>query len=97
MDEEQIEEMSAEDLRRLALEKEAEQMNKAADKAAANGGLSTAKTWIRDLGVSVVSIAGLIRELFFVEDPNATLILILGGFLGVPFVMKADKLRNIGG
>lgn len=88
-----VDELPAEELRRVAAEKE--RQRQASRESASKNGWSKAKNVLRDLGVTILSLAGLVRELFFVPEPNVTIILILGGFLGIPFVMKADRMRKL--
>jgi hypothetical protein len=46
---------------------------------------------VRDTIMFVVGVAGVIHELFIVEEPRAYALLFLGSLIGMPFVLGADK------
>jgi hypothetical protein len=49
---------------------------------------------VRDIGIYIVAILGVINQLFFVEDPSETTLVFLAAMLGFPLVLKADEFRR---
>lgn len=51
---------------------------------------------VRDSIIFAVGVAGVVHELFIVEDPRASILIFLGSLIGVPFVLQADERRGSG-
>lgn len=49
---------------------------------------------VRDLVIFVVAIAGVVNQVFFVDNPSETILVFLAAMLGVPFVLRADESRR---
>jgi hypothetical protein len=51
---------------------------------------------VRDLGIYIVALAGVVNQLFFSKNPSETILVFLAAMLGFPLILKADEVRRIG-
>lgn len=52
---------------------------------------------VRDSIIFLVGTAGVIHELFIIEEPRISILIFLGSLVGVPFVLSADERRGRNG
>jgi hypothetical protein len=50
---------------------------------------------VRDLGIYIVALAGVINQLFFAKEPSETILVFLAAALGFPLVLRADEIRRM--
>ena len=51
---------------------------------------------IRDIGIYVVAIAGVVNQIFFTRNPSETVLVFLAAMLGFPLILRADENRRVG-
>lgn len=49
---------------------------------------------VRDVGLYIVGMLGVINELFIQPEPRPTSLVFLATVLGIPFVLRADEKRR---
>lgn len=49
---------------------------------------------VRDSVLFIVGVVGVRNELWIVDEPRAYALIFLGGMIGMPFVLGADKFKQ---